>query len=93
MGDAMTTSARLSDGEADLRLEATVASVNWNVLASVTCLIHGATTSQWGDQVSGGYNVVRFLHLGSSTLYLLPPGMLYNSGKVIPIGYKPHSHK
>jgi hypothetical protein len=57
------SSSPLSDNdETDLRLERTVAAVDWNVLASLARSLHGTTSSRWGDQVSGGYNVVRFLH-------------------------------
>jgi hypothetical protein len=56
--------ALLADGdETDLRLERTIATVDWNALASLACSLHGVTSSRWGDQLSGGYNVVRFLHL------------------------------
>jgi hypothetical protein len=65
----MTESASLSanllaDGdETNIRLERTVTAVDWNVLASLACSLHGVISSRWGDQLSGGYNVVRFLHL------------------------------
>jgi Phosphotransferase enzyme family len=52
-----------SPSEADDELETTIAAVNWNVLASLACSIYCATSSRWGDQLSGGYNVVRFLHI------------------------------
>ena len=51
------------DDETDLRLEKTVAAVDWDVLASVTRSLFGVISSRWGDQIPGGYNVVRFLHL------------------------------
>jgi Phosphotransferase enzyme family len=69
----------LDDGDADPRLESTVAAVNWNTLASLACSIHCATSSRWGDQLSGGYNVVRFLHLDDAN----------HSALVVRVPYRP----
>lgn len=57
--------------EADPLAEKTVAAVNWDILAAVACSIHGATTSRWGLQTSGGYNVARFLHLDDANYTVL----------------------
>ena len=40
--------------ETHLRLERTVAAIDWNALASLARSLLGATSSQWGDQLSGG---------------------------------------
>ena len=58
-----STASGCSCGGPSARLETTVAAVDWNVLASIACSLHGVTSSRWGDQFSGGFNVVRFLHL------------------------------
>ena len=47
----------------DPRLEATLAAVDWNVVASIACRVLEVSHSRWGSQLSGGYNVVRFLHM------------------------------
>jgi aminoglycoside phosphotransferase (APT) family kinase protein len=60
---SLSISLLANGDETDFRLERTVAAVDWNALASLACTLHGTTTSRWGDQLSGGYNVVRFLHL------------------------------
>ena len=52
--------------ETNLRLERTMAAIDWDALASLARSLLGATSSQWGDQLSGGYNVVRFLHLNNA---------------------------
>ena len=57
------SSPQADNDETHLCLERTVAAVDWNVLASLASSLHGATSSRWGDQISGGRNVVRFLHL------------------------------
>ena len=51
------------DDESDSRLETTIAAVDWNAVASVACRLLGVTDWHWGSQLSGGYNVVRFLHM------------------------------
>jgi hypothetical protein len=51
------------DSESNPQLEMTVAAVYWDVVASIACRLLKVSSSQWGSQVAGGYNVVRFLHL------------------------------
>jgi hypothetical protein len=51
------------DDESDPRLEMTVDVVDWNMVASIACRLLKVSSCQWGNQVSGGYNVVRFIHL------------------------------
>jgi len=59
----MTTSSSSSSGS-DPRVQATFDAVDWEALASHACsLFQGVTSSHWGEQVAGGYNLVRFLHL------------------------------
>ncbi|KIM88331.1 hypothetical protein PILCRDRAFT_771158 [Piloderma croceum F 1598] len=60
---ALSVSLLANGDETDVRLERTVAAIDWNALASLACSLHAATSSRWGNQLSGGYNVVRFLHL------------------------------
>ena len=47
----------------DARLETTIAAVDWNVVASIACRLLDVSDYSWGSQLSGGYNVVRFLHM------------------------------
>ena len=51
------------DDESDPRLERTIAAVNWNVVTSIACRLLEVSECRWGSQISGGYNVVRFLHM------------------------------
>ena len=51
------------DDESDSCAEATIAAVDWNVIASITCKLLEVSDCRWGDQLCGGYNVVRFLHI------------------------------
>jgi hypothetical protein len=43
--------------------ELTIASVRWDALSAIACLLFGTTSATWGEQHCGGYNIVRFLHL------------------------------
>jgi hypothetical protein len=47
----------------DPRVQYTFDIVDWDALSSLACKLHNADSAQWGDQLSGGYNLVRFLHL------------------------------
>ena len=50
----------------DPRVDVTVNAVNWDALLEIACKVlqvHGAC---WGNQVSGGYNLIRFLELNDS---------------------------
>jgi aminoglycoside phosphotransferase (APT) family kinase protein len=40
--------------------------VNWDALSSLACKLYQVDSSHWGDQTSGGYSLVRFLHLHDS---------------------------
>ena len=51
------------DDESDLRVETTIAAVDWNVVASIACRLLEVSDCRWGSQLSGGFNVVRFLHM------------------------------
>ena len=48
------------------RVQVTFDIVNWDALSSLACKIYQVDSSHWGDQTSGGYNLVRFLHLHDS---------------------------
>jgi len=50
----------------DPRIQVTFEAVNWDVLSSLACKLHQVDSSHWGEQISGGYNLVRFLHLHDS---------------------------
>jgi hypothetical protein len=50
----------------DPRIQITFDAVNWDVLSSLACKLHQVDSSHWGEQISGGYNLVRFLHLHDS---------------------------
>ncbi|KAJ3856697.1 hypothetical protein EV368DRAFT_31824 [Lentinula lateritia] len=49
----------------DPRLRTTFSLVKWDKLASVACTLSQLPpgSCHWGEQLSGGYNLVRFLHL------------------------------
>ena len=51
------------DDESDPRLEMTIAAVDWNAVASIASRLLEVSDCRWGSQLSGGYNVVRFLHM------------------------------
>ena len=44
-------------------IQATIDSVDWEALAEVGRHHYQAASAVWGEQICGGYNVVRFLHL------------------------------
>ena len=50
----------------DSRIQITFDAVNWDVLSSLACKLHQVDSSHWGERISGGYNLVRFLHLHDS---------------------------
>lgn len=50
----------------DPRVQFTLNIVNWDALSSLAHKLHQVDSSHWGDQISGGYNLVRFLHLHDS---------------------------
>ncbi|KIM43525.1 hypothetical protein M413DRAFT_25879 [Hebeloma cylindrosporum] len=50
----------------DSRIQFTFDTVNWDILSSLECKLLQVDSSHWGDQISGGYNLVRFLHLHDS---------------------------
>ena len=47
----------------DPRVDITLKIVDWDALSSLACKIHQVDSSHWGDNISGAYNLVRFLHL------------------------------
>ena len=49
--------------ESNPRLEMTIAAVDWNAVASIACRLLKVSDCRWGNQLWGGYNVVRFLHM------------------------------
>ena len=48
------------------KIQITFDIVNWDALSSLVCKLHQVDSSHWGEQISGGYNLVRFLHLHNS---------------------------
>src|ERR1700734_872271 len=58
-------SAHSSDS--DPKLDATIAKVQWEKLSEIACKLYGVRSARWGEQLSGGYNVVRFLHLAEDS--------------------------
>ena len=48
------------------RVQITFDIVNWDALSSLACKLYQADSSHWGNQTSGGYNLIRFLHLHDS---------------------------
>jgi len=51
----------------DPSIQITFDAVNWDTLSALACRLRQVNSSQWGEQVSGGYNLIRFLHLHDST--------------------------
>lgn len=47
--------------EVDPRVDATIKAINWETLLAFACP-YPIQFAHWGDQISGGYNLVRFLH-------------------------------
>jgi hypothetical protein len=47
----------------DPRIDITVKAVHWNTLSTLACTLYGADSADWGEQLNGAYNLVRFLHL------------------------------
>jgi hypothetical protein len=52
-----------TDNVVDPRVDITTRAVDWHALSTLACTLHGVTLAQWGDQLCGGYNLVRYLHL------------------------------
>jgi len=54
-----------TDNVVDPRVDITVRAVDWDALSALACTLHGVTLAHWtrGDQLCGGYNLVRYLHL------------------------------
>jgi len=48
------------------RVQITFDIVNWDALSSLACKLYQVDSSHWGNQTSGSYNLVRFLHLHDS---------------------------
>ncbi|KIM81442.1 hypothetical protein PILCRDRAFT_501832 [Piloderma croceum F 1598] len=51
------------DNWIDPQVDVTVAGVNWDALSTLACRLHKVNSADWGDQLNGSYNLVRFLHL------------------------------
>jgi len=62
----MSSSASGISSHTDPRIKTTPDVVNWDTLSSLACKHFQINSSHWGDQKSGGYNLVRFLHLHDS---------------------------
>ena len=60
-----------TNDESDPRLERTIAAVDWNVVASIACGLLEVSDCHWGNQLWGGYNVVRFLHMDDKNCSVL----------------------
>ncbi|KAE9396562.1 hypothetical protein BT96DRAFT_1021270 [Gymnopus androsaceus JB14] len=54
-----------SSSSGDPCIKATLDMINWDKLSSLACALAQLpeASCHWGDQLSGGYNLVRFLHL------------------------------
>jgi hypothetical protein len=61
---ALSTSSTCSC--VDPSVQITFDIVNWDALSCLACKIYQVDSSHWGDQISGGYNLVRFLHIHDS---------------------------
>ena len=69
------------DDESDPRVERTVATVDWNVVASIACRLLEVSDCRWGSQLWGGYNVVRFLHMNDKNHTELVVRVPYRPGE------------
>ena len=47
----------------DPRIDITVKAVHWSTPSTLACTLYGADSADWGEQLNGAYNLVRFLHL------------------------------
>jgi hypothetical protein len=48
-----------------------MAAVDWNVVASIASRLLEVSDCRWGSRLSGGFNVVRFLHMNDKDRTLL----------------------
>ena len=55
-----------SDNGTDPRVNVTASIVNWDALSAIVCKLHQVNLAHWGEQFSGGYNLIRLLHLHNS---------------------------
>lgn len=62
----MSSSASSTCSHTDPRIKMTFDVVNWDTLSSLACKHFQVDSSHWGAQKSGGYNLIRFLHLHDS---------------------------
>ncbi|KDR66381.1 hypothetical protein GALMADRAFT_259458 [Galerina marginata CBS 339.88] len=62
----MSPSASSKTSVIDTRVQITLDIVNWDALSSLGRKLLQADGSHWGEHISGGYNLVRFLHLHDS---------------------------
>jgi hypothetical protein len=61
---ALSTSSTCSCVDSSVQITFDI--VNWDALSCLACKIYQVDSSHWGDQISGGYNLVRFLHIHDS---------------------------
>ncbi|TFK35483.1 hypothetical protein BDQ12DRAFT_318471 [Crucibulum laeve] len=61
VSDLASSSSTLSND--DPRLDLTVKAIKWNTLSTIACQLYQVSSATWGELLSGGFNVVRFLHL------------------------------
>ncbi|KAH0838881.1 hypothetical protein J3R83DRAFT_7308 [Lanmaoa asiatica] len=72
----MTSPTRSDSSTSSLQdpaLDATIQAVNWDSILRTVRDKVGATTARWGQQKSGGYNVIRFLHLDDDQVVVRLP--------------------
>ena len=60
---SLPSNSRDTDNVVDPRVEITTRAVDWDALSALACTLHGVTLAHWGNQLCGGYNLVRYLHL------------------------------
>ncbi|KAH7881939.1 hypothetical protein F5I97DRAFT_458712 [Phlebopus sp. FC_14] len=68
-----TTSSSSSSSRSSPLVDATVEAVNWEAILRTVRNKVGATAARWGQQESGGFNLVRFLHLDDQEVVVRVP--------------------
>ena len=72
------------DSGSDSRLETTITTIDWNAVASIVSRLLEVSNCHWGSQLSGGFNVVHFLHMDDENCTKLGGISKYNTVRLVP---------
>jgi len=45
--------------------------IDWHALSALAYTLHGVTLAHWGNQLCGGYYLVRYLHLDDQNRFII----------------------